>query len=151
VSGILAGLVVITPAAGVVLPLGALTLGALSSIVCFYALKLKGILGYDDSLDCFGIHGVGSGLGVLLLSFFIRDSWLAKAAASRPGWSVWDQLGVQLTGMAATIALAAVATIIICYVVEKTVGFRIDEQSEIMGLDTSLHGERGYGMIHGEG
>ncbi len=69
-SGILAGLVAITPAAGVVLPSGAIVLGALSSIVCFYALVAKSKIGYDDSLDCFGIHGVGSGLGVILLSFF---------------------------------------------------------------------------------
>jgi len=150
VSGILAGLVVITPAAGVVQPAGAIILGCLSSLACYYALKMKGRLGYDDSLDCFGIHGVGSGLGVLLLSFFIRDSWMAKAAASEPGWSVWDQLGVQLTGMAATIALAATATFLICHLVEKSLGFRLDEQEEIMGLDTSLHGERGYGLTHGE-
>jgi len=151
VSGILAGLVVITPAAGVVQPTGALILGALSSMACFYALKLKARLGYDDSLDCFGIHGVGSGLGVLLLSFFIRKSWMTKAIARQPDWTIWKQFGVQLSGMAATIALAAIATIIICYLIEKTIGFRIDEQGEIMGLDTSLHGERGYGLIHGEG
>jgi len=80
VSGTLAGLVVITPAAAVVQPVGALTMGAASTILCFYALQLKMKLGYDDALDCFGIHGVGSGLGVLLLSFFIRDSWLASAS-----------------------------------------------------------------------
>lgn len=144
-SGILAGLVVITPAAAVVQPLGALALGACSSLVCYYALTLKTKLGYDDALDCFGIHGVGSGLGVLLLVFFIRDSWMESAslAFGRP-WSVWDQLLVQLKGMGATIALAAVATFIICFVVEKTVGFRIDPESEEIGLDQSLHGERGY-------
>ncbi len=151
VSGILAGLVVITPAAGVVQPAGALTLGALSSLVCYYALQLKLKLGYDDSLDCFGIHGVGSGLGVLLLSFFIRESWMTKAAAAagRP-WTALDQLQIQLMGMGATIALAATATIIICLVVEKSVGFRIDEQGEMVGLDQSLHGESGYGLVHSD-
>jgi len=148
VSGVLAGLVVITPAAGVVQPWGALILGAASSIVCYYALQMKMKLGYDDSLDCFGIHGVGSGLGVLLLSFFIRPSWMQEAAEAAGGiWSVWDQLQVQLLGMGVTIALSAAGTIIICILVEKTVGFRIDEQSEIVGLDYSLHGERGYGLI----
>ncbi len=148
VSGILAGLVVITPAAGVVQPEGAIILGATSSLVCYYALIMKMKLGYDDSLDCFGIHGVGSGLGVLLLSFFIRDSWLTDAAtAAGHAWSALDQLKIQLLGMGATIALAVVATIIICVVVEKTVGFRIDEQAEVTGLDFSLHGERGYGLI----
>ena len=147
VSGILAGLVVITPAAGVVQPMGALTLGAASSILCYFALVMKIRLGYDDSLDCFGIHGVGSGLGVLLLSFFIRDSWMAKAsAAAGRAWTAIDQLQVQLLGMGVTIALAASATLLICVVVEKTVGFRIDQQGEIEGLDMSLHGESGYGM-----
>ncbi|MDD2317325.1 MAG: ammonium transporter [Desulfobacterales bacterium] len=151
VSGILAGLVVITPAAGVVQPVGAITLGALSSVVCFYALRMKMWLGYDDSLDCFGIHAVGSGLGVLLLSFFIRDSWMAKAALAAGGsWSSWNQLGIQLAGMGATIALAATGTFVIYFVVEKTVGFRIDESRELMGLDRSLHSEHGYGLVNSE-
>ena len=108
---------------------------------------MKMRLGYDDSLDCFGIHGVGSGLGVLLLSFFIRDSWMAKASATAGRtWTAIDQLQVQLLGMGVTIVLAASATLLICVVVEKTVGFRIDQQGEIEGLDMSLHGESGYGM-----
>ena len=146
VSGILAGLVVITPAAGVVLPAGAICLGALSALACFYALRVKMKLGYDDSLDCFGIHGVGSGLGVLLLSFFIRDSWMADAAGSG-AWTVWNQFGVQLTGIAATIAIAAAGTAIIYFLVEKTVGFRISDEKEQVGLDQSLHGEHGYGLV----
>ena len=150
VSGILAGLVVITPAAGVVQPGGAIILGALSTIACYLALNAKMKLGYDDSLDCFGIHGVGSGLGVLLLSFFIRDSWMAAAQNNIAGWSCWDQLLVQLKGMGATIALAAVGTLIICVLIEKSIGFRIDEQSEFEGLDKSLHSENGYGLIFPE-
>ncbi|BCS98190.1 ammonium transporter [Desulfoluna limicola] len=147
VSGILAGLVVITPAAGVVLPGGALILGALSSCLCYWVLTLKTKLGYDDSLDCFGIHGVGSGLGVLMLSFFIRDSWMADAsAAAGKTWTAFDQLLVQLTGMGATIALAASVTLVLCVAIEKTIGFRIDEESEMIGLDQTLHGETGYGL-----
>ena len=144
-SGTLAGLVVITPAAAVVQPLGALTLGAASAVVCFYALQLKIKLGYDDTLDCFGIHGVGSGLGVILLSFFIRDSWLVNAsvASGRP-WTAVDQLLVQLKGLGVTILLAGTFTYIICVIVEKTIGFRLDPESEHLGLDQSLHGERGY-------
>ncbi len=150
VSGILAGLVVITPAAGVVLPVGALTLGFISSIICFTALTLKSKLGYDDTLDCFGIHGVGSGAGVLLLSFFIRKSWMVEAArASGDGsWTAMDQFMVQLTGMGATVGLAAVVTLIICLVVEKTVGFRLNEEEELVGMDHSLHGEQGYGLLN---
>ncbi|MBU4319109.1 MAG: ammonium transporter [Proteobacteria bacterium] len=150
VSGILAGLVVITPAAGVVQPVGALILGALSSLACFFALKAKSLLGYDDSLDCFGIHGVGSGLGVLLLCFFIRESWMVKAGESVSGWTHWNQLWVQLQGMGATIALAAAGTALIYFVVEKTVGFRLDPQKEQEGLDQSLHGEHGYGLMHSD-
>ncbi len=144
-SGILAGLVVITPAAAVVQPTGAFILGALSSIVCYYALQMKMKLGYDDTLDCFGIHGVGSGLGVLLLSFFIRDSWMATAStAAGKTWTVWDQFFVQLKGFGATIAIASVMTILICIFVEKTIGFRLDAESELIGMDKALHGERGY-------
>jgi len=150
VSGILAGLVAITPAAGVVQPVGAMALGALSAIACFYALNLKLKLGYDDSLDCFGIHGVGSGLAVLLLSFFIRDSWMQAAATQISGWNAWQQLLVQLKGLGATIALAAVGTLVICLVVEKTIGFRLPEQAELDGMDQSLHGESGYGLVFPE-
>ncbi len=150
VSGILAGLVVITPAAGVVQPYGAILLGAASSIICYCALNAKFKLGYDDSLDCFGIHGVGSGLGILLLSFFIRDSWMVAANQSIAGWTVWQQLLVQLKGLGATIALAAVGTAIICVVIGKTIGFRIHEQGEFDGLDQSLHSENGYGLIFPE-
>ncbi|MBF0573139.1 MAG: ammonium transporter [Desulfamplus sp.] len=152
VSGILAGLVVITPAAGVVKPVGAMILGSLSSIACYYALQLKTKFKYDDSLDCFGIHGVGSGLGVILLSFFIRDSWMkeASAASSTGIWTVWNQFAVQLIGITATILLAVIGTFIICIVVEKTLGFRIDVEKEVEGLDKSLHGEHGYGLIRAD-
>lgn len=144
-SGTLAGLVVITPAAAVVQPVGAMVLGTASAILCFYALQVKMKLGYDDTLDCFGIHGIGSGFGVILLSFFIRDSWMASASqAAGKTWTMFDQLLVQLQGMGATILLAVIATYIICVVVEKTIGFRIDKENEHVGLDQSLHGERGY-------
>ena len=149
VSGILAGLVAITPAAGVVKPYGAIILGSLSSIACYYALNVKMKLGYDDTLDCFGIHGIGSGLGVLMLSFFIRDSWMQRASVSANGpWSSFNQLTIQLMGIGATIVLAVMGTAIIVFVVEKTIGFRIDEQKEIEGLDQSLHGEHGYGLVY---
>ncbi|MFH1154184.1 MAG: ammonium transporter [Pseudomonadota bacterium] len=149
VSGILAGLVVITPAAGVVTPIGAMCLGALSSMACYKALQFKAKMGYDDALDCFGIHGVGSGLGVLLLCFFIRDSWMADAAAASASgsWTLWNQLFIQIIGMGATIALASAGTYVICIIVGKSVGFRIDSDRETDGLDKSLHGEHGYGLV----
>ena len=147
-SGMLAGLVAITPAAAVVQPYSAMIIGAASSILCFQALRIKVKLGYDDSLDCFGIHGVGSGMGVLLLAFFIRPSWMEAASSSiNTTWNVWNQFLVQLAGIGATIALAVIGTLIICFVVEKTVGFRLDNSMEIEGLDESQHGEHGYDMI----
>jgi len=150
-SGILAGLVVITPAAGVVQPFGAMVLGTASAAACLHAISLKQRFGYDDSLDCFGVHGVGSGLGILLLSFFVRPSWMADATAKAGGsWTALDQLGVQAIGLVSTIALATVVTAVICVVVDKTIGFRVDEETERRGLDYSLHGENGYGMTQSE-
>ena len=150
VSGILAGLVVITPAAGVVKPIGAMCLGSVSAILCYYALKAKSRFGYDDSLDCFGIHGIGSGAGVLLLPMFIRESWMASAsqAAGPVGWTVMDQFLIQLKGFGATVALSMVGTVIIYFIVQKTVGFRLDDCREMEGMDYSLHGEHGYGLLN---
>ena len=93
-SGILAGLVAVTPAAGVVQPYGAMVLGMLASVICYMAIQVKNKLGYDDSLDAFGIHGVGGIVGALFLVFFIRKSWMAEAAVAAGGkWTVWNQLG----------------------------------------------------------
>ncbi len=148
VTGILAGLVVITPAAGVVQPIGAIILGGISSLVCYSAILLKYKLGYDDTLDVFGVHGVGSGFGVLLLSFFIRPSWMAEAALKAGGsWTIWNQLGVQAFGLAVTIGYAATVTMVLVWIITKTLGFRIDPQEEMVGLDQSLHGEHGYGLL----
>lgn len=148
-SGILAGLVAITPAAGVVQPVGALALGALAAVFCYLAIVLKNKLGYDDSLDAFGIHGVGGIVGALALTFFIRPSWMADAAAKVGGsWTVWQQFGVQATAVGVTIAYAAVASLVLLFIVEKTVGLRISEDDEMSGLDHSMHGEQGYGLIN---
>jgi Amt family ammonium transporter len=149
VSGILTGLVAVTPAAGVVQPIGALVLGAVASLICYYAIIMKTKLGYDDSLDAFGIHGVGGVVGALLLTFFIRNSWIAEATAlSNGGWSVWLQLGVQAAAVFIAIAYATIGTLIILWVVDKTVGMRSKTQDELQGLDYAYHGERGYGMLN---
>ena len=146
VSGVLAGLVVITPAAGVVHPLGALILGALSAILCYAALSAKAKLGYDDSLDCFGIHGIGSGFGVLALVLFLREGWKADALAANADWTVLSQFIVQLKGIGTTIAFAGLLTLVICFVVDKLFGFRTNEVDEKAGLDHAMHGEHGYGL-----
>ncbi|NTW63521.1 MAG: ammonium transporter [Chlorobiaceae bacterium] len=148
-SGILAGLVAITPAAGVVQPAGAFALGALAAVFCYTAIVLKNKIGYDDSLDAFGIHGVGGIVGALALTFFIRPAWMLDAAEKAGGsWTVWQQFGVQATAVGVTIAFAAVVSLVLLFIVEKTVGLRISEDEEMSGLDHSMHGEHGYGLIN---
>jgi len=149
-SGILAGLVAITPAAGVVHPYGAFALGAIAAVVCYVAIMLKNRLGYDDSLDAFGVHGVGGIVGALALTFFIRHSWMAEAASktATKTWSVWEQLGIQATAVGLTVVYAGVVSLILLFIVEKTVGLRISENDEMSGLDHSMHGEQGYGLIN---
>jgi Amt family ammonium transporter len=148
-SGILAGLVAVTPAAGVVQPYGAMILGVLASSVCYMAIQAKNKLGYDDSLDAFGIHGVGGITGALFLSFFIRPSWMAEAAKTNGGsWTIWNQLGIQAIAVIIAIAFAAVMTFIIIYCLNKVVKFKSTENDEMAGLDRSYHGERGYGMLN---
>lgn len=148
-SGILAGLVAVTPAAGVVQPAGAMALGAIAAILCYVAILVKNKRGYDDSLDAFGVHGIGGITGAIMLSFFIRKSWMADAAAAAGGsWSVWQQLGVQVIAVLIAIVYAAVLTFLIIVLLDKTVGLRTSESEEIAGLDHSFHGEHGYGMLN---
>ena len=147
-SGILAGLVAVTPAAGVVQPVGAIALGIAASAVCYYALLWKEKLGFDDTLDAFGIHGVGGIVGAILLTFFIRDSWMEEAAVAAGGsWTVWQQLGVQVAAVLIAIAYAGAMTYILLIIVNKTVGLRSSKEGELKGLDDYYHGERGYGMV----
>ncbi|HBR14348.1 MAG TPA: ammonia channel protein [Candidatus Omnitrophica bacterium] len=148
-SGILAGLVVITPAAGVVQVDGALILGCVASLISFTAIQIKNKLGYDDTLDVFGIHGVAGIVGALGLTFFIRPEWMATAAEKVGGtWTALQQFGVQATAVGITMLYVAVMTFIIVVIVEKCIGFRIAEKDEMRGLDHSLHGEHGYGLTN---
>ncbi len=140
-SGAIAGLVVITPAAGFVDPKGALLMGIAGGIVCFIASTgIKRMMGYDDSLDVFGIHGVGGIVGALLTGVF------AVAAIGGEGKSGLlegnpAQVGIQFYGIVATIVWCAVATFAILMVVKLFMGLRVDEQTEVEGLDIRLHGE----------
>ena len=148
-SGILAGLVAVTPAAGVVQPYGAMILGLIASIICYSAIQVKNKLGYDDSLDAFGIHGVGGVVGALLLTFFIRPSWMGEAATAAGGkWTILNQLGVQGLAVAIAIVYAAAMTFVIIFVLNKFIKFKSSESDEMAGLDRSYHGERGYGMLN---
>lgn len=147
-SGILAGLVVITPAAGVVGVKGALILGFGASFVCYFAIQLKSKLGYDDSLDVFGIHGCAGIAGAIFLTFFINPGWMAEAAAAAGGsWTTTQQLIVQLKAVGITIAYCSILTIILAVIVDKTVGLRISKEGETIGLDQAIHGEHGYGLL----
>jgi ammonium transporter, Amt family len=152
-SGILAGLVAITPAAGSVQPLGAMFLGLLVSPVCYAAILFKNKLGYDDTLDAFGIHGVGGIFGAIGLTFFVRDAWWtgAQEAATEAGlgaWGLLDQLWVQIYAVLITIGYSSVMTVIIFFAVKAIVGFRLSEFDETKGQDKTQHDESGYGFLN---
>lgn len=147
-SGVLAGLVAITPAAGVVQPAGAMALGVLATIMCYMAILLKERLGYDDTLDAFGIHGVGGIVGAMFLTFFIRESWMAEAVVAAGSWSVMQQLGVQAFAVVIAIGYAGLGTWLILFVLDKIVPLRATPEGEMRGLDNHYHGERGYGMTN---
>lgn len=147
-SGAVAGLVVITPAAGFVTANGAMLIGLLAGIIPFFAVvKLKGMLGYDDSLDTFGIHAVGGTLGALVTGFLATteaNGNLAvnlKALVGPDGGGLWIE---QLKAIGITLGLSIVGTVVIAYLIKFTIGLRASEEVEIMGLDISEHGEEGY-------
>lgn len=111
-------------------------------------ILLKTKLGFDDTLDAFGIHGIGGIVGAIFLTFFIRDSWMADANAISPGWGVIDQLGVQSLAVIIAIAYSAIGTFLILFILNKFIKIRSSEEGEMKGLDSFYHGERGYGMIN---
>ncbi len=141
-SGVIAGLVAVTPAAGNSGPFGAILLGAIASVICyFFVAKVKAKFGYDDALDAFGIHGVGGIVGA------IGTGIVFSPALGGPGGQDFDmgaQLVTQVTAVAATIAVSAVGTVIAMYIAKAITGLRVDEESEVNGLDISEHGERAY-------
>ena len=149
ITGAVAGLVAITPASGFVTPMAALIIGAAAGFVCYWAVAiLKAKLGYDDSLDAFGVHGVGGTLGAIMTGIFansmVQEAPGGGAAGLLEGNSqqfINNTLGALLTWV-----LAAVGTIIILKVVDATVGLRVSEEEEIEGLDLSQHGEEAYSL-----
>jgi Amt family ammonium transporter len=138
-SGAVAGLVAITPASGFVGPMGALAIGVAAGILCYWgATGLKRMMGYDDSLDAFGVHGVGGVVGAILTGVFASQS-IGGTAGMLEGNAA--QVGIQALGVLATIVYTGVATFIILKVVEMVMGLRVSEEEEREGLDVSLHGE----------
>jgi Amt family ammonium transporter len=144
-SGVVAGLVVVTPACGFIDATGAIIIGVLAGLIPFLAVvKLKHMLGYDDALDTFGVHAVGGTLGALLTGFLAKidvNANLSTNLKAIVGSSLWLH---QLYAMAVTLVMAVVGTVIITYIVKATVGLRPSTEDEMQGLDIVDHGEEGY-------
>lgn len=136
-SGIVAGLVAITPAADVVSPLWAMVIGAIAGVLCCFACGLKFKLGYDDSLDVVGVHGVGGLTGTVLIGFFGEDTGLLAGGD-------WRQLAVQVIIALCAMLYSGVVTAIIAFALEKTIGWRVTEAQEVGGIDLADQGERAY-------
>jgi Amt family ammonium transporter len=153
ISGAVAGLVVITPASGFVQPIPALIMGLIAGFFCFFmVIKVKAIFGYDDSLDAFGVHGAGGTIGALLTGVFasaVINPIFGKDAKGNPlptgGMDGnWHQLLNQSIGVAIAWAVSIIGTLVILFIVDKTIGLRLSAEDEGTGLDLSQHGEEGY-------
>ncbi len=150
-SGCVAGLVAVTPAAGFVGPMGALVIGAVAGVVCLWGVSgLKKILGSDDSLDVFGVHGVGGILGALLTGVFADPAlggtgiWDYVANAAAPDYSIASQLWIQSQGVIVTLIWSGVVSYIAYKLVDMVIGLRVKEDAEREGLDITSHGESAY-------
>ena len=141
-TGAIAGLAAITPASGVAGPVGALIIGVASGAICWYfSIKVKNILGYDDSLDVVGVHGVGGLVGTLLAAVVAIG---AIQGTEGEDYDWLSQLGVQALGSIFTVVFTAIVTIVILLIIKHTVGLRVSEADESLGLDQSAHGETAY-------
>jgi Amt family ammonium transporter len=152
ISGAVAGLVAITPASGLVTPMSALWIGLLAGMFCFFmVVKVKEVFGYDDSLDAFGVHGAGGTLGAVLTGVFATSAinpafGAGKATGLLEGNG--HQVMNQMIGVAISWVVSIVGTLIILFVVDKTIGLRVSAEDEATGLDLSQHGEDGYEWAH---
>ncbi len=155
ISGAVAGLATITQASGFVQPMSALLIGLIAGVVCsFMVFKVKRFFGYDDSLDAFGVHGVGGTMGALLTGLLASgaiNAVFGKDAAGHPmpAGAIdgnWHQVGNQAIGMAMGWALAILGTLVLLFLVDKTLGLHISASEEAAGLDLSQHGEEGYDL-----
>jgi ammonium transporter, Amt family len=142
VSGAIAGLVAVTPAAGLIGPMGAIVLGALAGVVCYvFCTSVKNALGYDDSLDVFGIHGIGGMLGSLGTGILVSP---ALGGVGVDGYAMGHQLWVQFVGVAITVVWCGVTSFVLYKIVDMLVGLRAAPETEREGLDLAEHGERAY-------
>ena len=146
ITGAVAGLVAITPASGSVGPMGAMAIGVSAGVICFFAsTTLKRAMGYDDSLDVFGVHCVGGIVGALLTGVFCAET-LGGVGFGVESGGMASQLFVQLQGVLATLIYTSVATFIILKLVDLTIGLRVSEEEEVTGLDLTQHNETGYNL-----
>ena len=140
-SGVVAGLVAITPAAGTAGPMGALAIGLAAGVICFFcATSLKRKLGYDDSLDAFGVHGVGGIVGAILTGVFAAPALGGFGTVEDIGAQVWTQF----VGVLFTVVYTGIVTFVILKVIDVVMGLRVSEEEETVGLDLAQHNERGY-------
>jgi Amt family ammonium transporter len=146
-SGLVAGLATVTPASGFVGPLPAIVIGVAAGLACYAAVTLKGRFGYDDTLDAFGVHGVGGFLGTVLLGAFAAKAWNSNGADGLLAGNA-AFLGKQLLAALASVAFSAVGTLAVLKIVEATVGLRVTADEEREGLDINLHGEEGYSIVN---
>jgi len=150
ISGAVAGLVAITPAAGFVGPRAALAIGFIAGVFCYWMVtKFKAMFGYDDALDAFGVHGAGGTIGAILTGVCARTSINAIFGEGKPVGGLdghWGQVGNQVVGVLFAWVFALVGTIVILKIVDLLTGLRVAEEHEIEGLDITLHGEEGYNL-----
>lgn len=147
VTGCIAGLATVTPAAGFVSPMASVAIGVLASLVCFFSVAVcKPLFGYDDTLDAFGVHGVGGVLGSLLVGVFARKAF-NPAGADGLVTGHGHQLGVQALAVGATVVFTLVVTFILFKVIDAVLGMRVTNDEEFQGLDLSQHRERAYTVI----
>jgi Amt family ammonium transporter len=150
ISGAVAGLVAITPAAGFVGPMPALAIGFVAGLVCYWMVtKVKSIFGYDDALDAFGVHGAGGTIGALLTGVFAQQVINPIFGAGKPVGGMdghWGQLGNQLVGVLMAWGFALVGTIVLLKITDMITGVRVTEPEEIEGLDITQHGEEAYNL-----
>jgi Amt family ammonium transporter len=145
VTGVVAGLGTITPASGFVGPMGALAIGAIAGVVCFFATShMKRVLNVDDSLDVFPVHGVGGLIGTLLTGVFVSATFGGIGYAE--GMTMGSQVSVQLIGVLVTAAWSGVVTLVLLKLTDAIAGLRVTAEEETEGLDTVLHNEKGYNL-----
>jgi len=144
-SGAVAGLVAITPASGYVGPMGAIAIGIAAGLICYFAVvKAKRAFGYDDSLDAFGVHGVGGFVGAILTGVFVDSS--LGGVGLKEGVSMGGQVMKQLAGAGVTIVYCAAVSFVLLKLIDAVIGLRATAEQEQEGLDLALHDERGYNL-----